>query len=119
MTEFTIWCLFIGLGFNITGIQYQYFPPKKFRWWGPGVRHPAALRNMDTWTAANKSVAIYVFVTGSIFIAISFLPEVIGWKNFFTFKLVITLMAFTSLILNLLIYRHLNNMFDKDGNRRR
>ena len=74
---------------------------------------------MDTWTAANKSVAIYVFVTGSIFIAISFLPEVIGWKNFFTFKLVITLMAFTSLILNLLIYRHLNNMFDKDGNRRK
>ena len=118
MTEFSIWCLGASLVFNIAGFQSIYFPPKKFRWWGPGVRHHVALRNMDTWTEANKYSAFPSLITGSVFILISFLPELVVPKYIFTQSLATILIVFACLVLNLLIHYHLNKIFDKDGNRK-
>ena len=75
MTEFTIWCLVASLMFNIGGIHYKFFPPKKFKMWGHGVRIPSALRNQDTWNEGNQYTAFLSFIAGSLFVVIARLPS--------------------------------------------
>ena len=85
MTEFTVWFLSGGLMFSIVGIHYKFFPPKKFKWWGSGIRIPSALRKLDTWKEGNNYIAFPCLITGSLFVVIALLPEIFAEVDFFSF----------------------------------
>ena len=117
MTEFTVFCLFGSLAFNVIGIQHKFFPSKKYKWW-IGVRFPFALTNVETWRAANSFIAFPAFIAGSLFLIISFLPEIFPALKFLNFKTASLLIIMASIVLVLITNRHLNRNFDEYGNRK-
>src|SRR4029453_7061834 len=118
MTEFTIVCLIGGLIFNFIGIHYKFFSPKKFKWWGSGVRISSALRSEETWHEANKYIALPSLIAGTSLTAIAFLPEIFVNMTIFTFGLAMKLQILIILLLVLSTNRHLNKHFDSSGNRK-
>jgi len=117
MTQFTIFCLLIGICFNAIGIIYKFFPPKNFTWW-VGVGTKLALQNEHTWREANNYAALPSFITATFFIIIAFLPEIVVPSPFLTLRTVIVLLILAGLLNKRLINHHLNKTFDEYGNKK-
>jgi hypothetical protein len=100
------------------GIHYKFFPPKKFKWWGSGVRISSALRSEETWHEANTYIALPSLIAGTLLTAIAFLPEIFVNMTMFTFGRAMMLQILITLLLLLLTDRHLNKHFDSSDNRK-
>lgn len=108
--------LFIGISFFIGGIGLKLYPPKKFSMWGRGVRFPSAMRNQKTWNEANRFVALPLAYAGLGFIGLLILSKLLFRFNVLSMRSIIIIVLMTIMILLVFTNRHLDRLFDKDGN---
>ncbi|MFA6276170.1 MAG: SdpI family protein [Pedobacter sp.] len=109
--------LIVGLIFFIVGLLFKMFPPKKINSIY-GYRTSSSMRNLDTWTVANKySAGLMIFegigmtIIGILILMFSGIGTIgTGISVGFVILFVILLIVLTE--------KHLNNLFDKDGNRK-
>jgi uncharacterized membrane protein len=99
------------------GLIYKFYPPKKFSHWWTGVNLRSALRNENTWKEGNRFIAMPLVYAGLIFAALSLVSTFTNF-HLLNFSTVTTLVLMTALILFVFTNKHLDKVFDQDGNRR-
>ena len=101
--------LFYSLVLIVFGLLYKYYPPKHISWFY-GIQFKAAKRNQITWQETHKYVPVPMMVSGLILTVLGILPMLIKTGFLFTFETAIGLNVGVSLILYLLVDRHLKRI---------
>ena len=103
--------LFIG------GLLYRIFPPKKIN----SIycyRTTNSRRNLNTWKVANRYSAELMMFEGLIIAAIGIISTFINDNRAIETALDIGLIFSSFVIILVATEKHLNKLFDKDGNRK-
>lgn len=114
--EFAALTLLYGILFIITGVLYKLFPPKRMIGYH-GVQTKAARRGEDCWKEANRFVATPALTTGILFSFLSLLPLLLKNAGFLNSRFAFLLIFASLYVLHFATTRHLNKLFDKEGNR--
>lgn len=109
--------LTIGLILFIVGLFFKTFPPTKINSIY-GYRTTNSRRNLDTWKVANSYSAGLMTIEGFILTAIGFLTTFIHYNTAIGTALGIILIFSSFIILVVATEKHLNKLFDEDGNRK-
>jgi len=107
----------IGLIIFIVGLLFIMFPPTKINSFY-GYRTTNSRRNLDTWKVANSYSAILMSIEGLILAVIGLLTTFFNDNKSIETALGIGLMFSSFIILVVATEKHLNKLFDKDGNRK-
>jgi uncharacterized membrane protein len=107
----------IGLILVIVGLISKIFPPTKINSFY-GYRTSTSSRNLDTWKVANTYSAGLMMLEGLILSSIGLLTTFIQINTTIGTVLGIGLMFSSFIILVVATEKHLNKLFDKDGNRK-
>lgn len=117
LNEFSFLTFLAGGLFIITGVIYKVWPPKKRTWYG-AMQLKTAVKNKETWQESIRFAAIPIIVAGLTLSTAGLLPMFFSSFQFFTFSLATALIMAICLILVSLVNRHINGLFDEQGNRR-
>src|SRR5438034_993973 len=109
--------LAIGFVFLIIGLLFRIFSPRKINS-VYGYRTSSAKRNIDTWRTANKYSASLMLLEGIILIIIGFIALQLPDSGVIGAAFGFALFFASIIILAVLTEKHLNKLFDKDGNRK-
>lgn len=107
----------IGMMLFIVGLLFIMFPPKNINSFY-GYRTTNSRRNLDTWKVANSYSAILMAIEGLILAVIGLLTTFFNDNNAIETALGIGLMFSSFIILVVATEKHLNKLFDEDGNRK-
>jgi uncharacterized membrane protein len=107
----------IGMMLFIVGLLFIMFPPKNINSFY-GYRTTNSRRNLDTWKVANSYSAILMAIEGLILAVIGLLTTFFNDNKAIETALGIGLMFFSFIILVVATEKHLNKLFDEDGNRK-
>ena len=109
--------LAIGGILFIVGLFFRICPPKKINSLY-GYRTFSSMRNSDTWTNANKYSASLMVTEGIILTLIGIITLRIPGSRVMGPVLGFALFIVSIIILIVATEKHLNKLFDKDGNRK-
>lgn len=115
--KLTIITLAIGLVLLIVGLLFKTFPPRKINSIY-GYRTATSRRNLDTWTVANKYSAGLLTLEGLVLTAIGLLTLLLPDSGAIGTAIGFGLFISSIIILAVATEKHLNKLFDKDGNRK-
>ena len=101
----------------IVGLIFNMFPPKKINSFY-GYRTTNSRRNLDTWKVANSYAAILMTIQGLVLAVIGLLTTFFNDNKAIETALGIGLMFSSFIILVVATEKHLNKLFDQDGNRK-
>ena len=107
----------IGMVLFIVGLVFITFPPTKIN----SIyvyRTTNSRRNLDTWKVANKYSAELMMFEGLIIAAIGLITTFINDNRAIETALDIGLIFSSFIILVVATEKHLNKLFDKEGNRK-
>jgi uncharacterized membrane protein len=107
----------IGMMLFIVGLLFIMFPPKNINSFY-GYRTTNSRRNLDTWKVANSYSAILMAIEGLILAVIGLLTTFFNDNKAIETALDIGLMFSSFIILVVATEKHLNKLFDEDGNRK-
>ena len=107
----------IGMMLFIVGLLFIMFPPKNINSFY-GYRTTNSRRNLDTWKVANSYSAILMSIEGLILAVIGLLTTFFNDNKSIETALGIGLMFSSFIILVVATEKHLNKLFDEDGNRK-
>ena len=107
----------IGMVLFIVGLVFITFPPTKINSIY-GYRTTNSRRNLDTWKVANKYSAELMMFEGLIIAAIGLITTFINDNRAIETALDIGLIFSSFIILVVATEKHLNKLFDKEGNRK-
>ena len=107
----------IGMVLFIVGLLFIMFPPKNINSFY-GYRTTNSRRNLDTWKVANSYSAILMTIEGLILSVIGLLTTFFNDNKAIETALGVGLMFSSFIILVVATEKHLNKLFDKDGNRK-
>ncbi len=107
----------IGMMLFIVGVLFIMFPPKNINSFY-GYRTTNSRRNLDTWKVANSYSAILMAIEGLILAVIGLLTTFFNDNKAIETALDIGLMFSSFIILVVATEKHLNKLFDEDGNRK-
>ena len=113
----TLVTLKIGLILFIVGLLFKTFPPTKINS-VYGYRSTASRRNLDTWKVANSYSAGLMTLEGLLLSVIGLITTFINDNRAIETALGIGLMFSSFIVLVVATEKHLNKLFDKDGNRK-
>ena len=116
LNEFSFLTFLAGGIFLITGIIYKYYPPQTMTWYA--IQLKTARRSRETFRETVRFSAKPIAFAGLILIIVGFSPIFFFRFNFFNIVLANILIITTCLLLISLINRHINSVFDEEGNRR-
>ena len=106
----------VGIVFFIVGLLLRLIPPRKINSFY-GYRTTSSMRNMDTWTTANKYSATIMIIVGLILTIIglgtTFIPDTGATGT----GVAIGLIIFSIIIMVGKTEKHSKKLFDKNGNR--
>lgn len=103
--------LFIG-----NGLFLKYFPPKRRSWWYGGTTIPSST-NEEAWKEALRFVAIPQIIVGIAFLFYGLIFIVLTGEGPPAISLLFLMVA-AAIILKRLTMRHLDKLFDANGNRK-
>ena len=107
----------IGMMLFIVGLLFIMFPPKNINSFY-GYRTTNSTRNLDTWKVANSYSAILMTIEGLILSVIGLLMTFFNDNKAIETALGVGLMFSSFIILVVATEKHLNKLFDEDGNRK-
>lgn len=107
----------IGMVLFIVGLLFRIFPPKKINSIY-GYRTTNSRRNLNTWKVANRYSAELMMFEGLIIAAIGIISTFINDNRAIETALDIGLIFSSFVIILVATEKHLNKLFDKDGNRK-
>jgi len=107
----------IGMMLFIVGLLFIMFPPKNINSFY-GYRTTNSRRNLDTWKVANSYSAILMSIEGLILAVIGLLTTFFNDNKAIETALGVGLMFSSFIILVVATEKHLNKLFDEDGNRK-
>ena len=107
----------IGMVLFIVGLLFRIFPPKKINSIY-GYRTTNSRRNLNTWKVANRYSAELLMFEGLIIAAIGIISTFINDNRAIETALDIGLVFSSFVIILVATEKHLNKLFDKDGNRK-
>ena len=93
------------------------FPPKKINWIY-GYRTSSSTRNQDTWDTANNYSAKIMIIKGIVLIIIGLLSFLLPDMGRIGTLIGLGLVIASIIILAVKTEKHLDKLFDKEGNRR-
>jgi uncharacterized membrane protein len=118
MTYFTFLSLLYSAIALFTGIRNKYFPPKQYSWYG-GVQIKEAKVSEDSWQEANRFTVTPLLIIGIVFLLFALLPLFFSQVIVLSFTSAIMLILASSVILVVSTKKHLKQLFDEQGNRKR
>ena len=108
----------IGMVLFIVGLLFILFPPKNINSFY-GYRTTNSRRNLDTWKAANSYSAILMTIEGLVLAVIGLLTTFFNDNKAIETALGVGLILSSFIILVVATEKHLNKLFDEDGNRKK
>lgn len=113
----TILTLTVGIIIFVVGLLFKIVPPKKINSIY-GYRTSSSMRNLDTWTVANKFSARLMILGGVSLTVIGLLIVIFPDMGAISTGISVGLLVLFVIVLILATEKHLNKIFDKDGHRR-
>ncbi len=107
----------MGLIFFIVGLLFWIFPPRKINSIY-GYRTSSSKRNLDTWTIANKYSATIMIIQGFILTIIGLTTLLFPDSGAIGTAVGFVLFISSIVILAVATEKHLDKLFDKEGNRK-
>jgi uncharacterized membrane protein len=107
----------IGMMLFIVGLLFIMFPPKNINSFY-GYRTTNSTRNLDTWKVANSYSAILMTIEGLVLAVIGLLTTFFNDNKAIETALGVGLILSSFIILVVATEKHLNKLFDEDGNRK-
>ena len=108
----------IGMMLFIVGLLFIMFPPKNINSFY-GYRTTNSRRNLDTWKVANSYSAILMTIEGLVLAVIGLLTTFFNDNKAIETALGVGLILSSFIILVVATEKHLNKLFDEDGNRKK
>ena len=101
--------LLYSIGLIVFGFLYKFFPPKHISWIY-GIQLKSAKRNPYTWQETHKYVPIPMMISGLLLTVLGIAPMLIKTGFLFTFEAAMGSIIGVSLILYILVDRHLKRI---------